>query len=116
MFAFPDLPPPYECFRAHPFCADCAVCSAGYVSGLLGHCRECSAGKKRLAIGLAGTALALLIILTVWLLSRPPTVADNETRVRIRQAVSVRYKLIIGALPLSAFKIVVVVLQIITQV
>lgn len=67
-------------------------------------------------MGLAGAVLTLAGFIAALLWSRPLLGAENETRNRIRQAISVRYRLVLQALPLSAFKIVVVVLQIITQV
>lgn len=60
--------------------------------------------------------MILVVSFAVWLWSRPLLGEENETRVRIRQAVSSRYRWVLKALPLSAFKILVVVLQIITQV
>lgn len=67
-------------------------------------------------MGLVGAVFALAILFVVSLWSRPLLGAENETRNRVRQVILLRFRLVLQALPLSAFKIVVVVLQIITQV
>lgn len=67
-------------------------------------------------MGLATGVLVLAIGLAVWLVSRLLGGAEGQERVRCWETLSSGYTFVVKALPLSAIKIVVVVLQIITQV
>lgn len=67
-------------------------------------------------MGLATGVLVLVILGAVWLAPRLVRQADGDHQNRCWDTVSSSYKFATKALPLSAIKIVVVVLQITTQV
>lgn len=95
---------------------DCAVCAENYTPGILRRCHKCSTAHRQLAIGLASALVIFASLAAVWLVPGPVQEGRNDARLRIRHTIASGYNFIMKALPMSAIKIVVVVLQIITQV
>ena len=112
----------HDC-RFHPLTTDCAVCAEGYAPGANNHCHKCSEESRGRAVGLATTffvgALCVTLLAASYLLQPEEDVnveEGNETRcLWWRKLSTFRNALVTGA-PLSAVSIVVVVLQIVTQV
>ena len=67
-------------------------------------------------MGLAAGFLVLAIVVAVWLVPRLLRKSEGEEQLRCWDTVSSSYTFATKALPLSAIKIVVVVLQIVVQV
>lgn len=100
-----------------PYChVDCAVCDDGYAPGVMNRCHECSEKNRRWSAGLAAAAAVVVLIVTIIVVSNVLRDSEDEPTSACPRMVRSSLKWLVKGLPLSAIKIVVVVLQIITQV
>ncbi|CAM9844184.1 unnamed protein product [Scytosiphon promiscuus] len=97
----------------------CAVCKKGYSPGYSYTCKSCFGDSKRRALGttavIATVATAAAIFLVAKLLSVVETGAPAKTQSRWQQKCSEWQARMRTRVPLNAFKIMVVVWQIVTQ-
>lgn len=107
-----------SCRHACPysFCADCAVCADGYARGVLSSCHECSTETRRWVVALATAVLALAILVVIMVVARTIRRERGEGSNGCSRIYMCCHKFLARGIPLSAIKIVVVVVQIITQV
>lgn len=103
--------------------ADCAVCSDNFALGVSNRCHKCSGDKRILAVGIATAMLALVVFVATMVVSDLLRVgadgtekAQDEERVGWHRRLLSCHRILVKTLPLSAIRIVVVVVQIITQV
>ena len=82
----------------------------------MNRCNKCSTEHRGLAIGLATGVLVFAILVALWLVPRLLRKVKREEQMCRWPTITSSYEIAIKALPLPAVKIVVVVLQIITQV
>lgn len=119
-------PPPPRTFDSLHLCADCAVCEDGFAPGVLNSCHECSGESRRSAVVLATFGIILTVVAGAFLVSHLLQVdeygrdANGETVHEVRptmcKTLATCRNTLVNVLPLSAVRIAVVVLQIITQV
>lgn len=93
-----------------PFIADCAVCEDGYSAGLAHTCMRCSASKRQGIMAASVVAAFLAVCATAATFRYLLSLEFEETNL-----VSFHRK-VHQAFPLQAFKTVIVVWQILTQV
>lgn len=99
-----------------PFHVDCAVCAEGYAPGVLSSCHECSTDDRRWTVGLGMAALSLAVLVVVVMVTYTLRGRRGEGSNRCSRNLKCCQNFVGRALPLSAIKIVVVVIQITTQV
>ena len=103
--------------------ADCAVCAEGYAPGSSSRCHKCSGENKGMAVGFSTTILALALIVALVVVSDLLQIegdraveTQNEPQNCLHGNLSHLRKFLVKAIPMSAIRIVVVVLQIVVQV
>ena len=110
---FPILCSRYACVRlsvSPRYDADCSVCEKGYSATLAHTCKRCSGSDQTIILVVAIVAIVMATAggayLTVYLVSMEPANA-RTTRLHVK---------LLQYAPLQAFKILVVLWQILTQV
>ena len=103
--------------------ADCAVCAAGFAPGSSTRCHKCDGQNTGLVVGFATAAVLLMVFIAAVVVSYLVQVseegadeADNESRHFWRHKLSRVHRASLKAIPFSAVSIVVVVVQIVSQV
>lgn len=109
-----------------PVSADCAVCADGFAPGVLNSCHECSGQSRRSAVTLATAGLICTVVAIIFLVSHLLQVdeygsnGNGETALEPRpkwcKTLTTFRNTLVNILPVSAIRIMVVVLQIVTQV
>ncbi|CAM9428829.1 unnamed protein product [Scytosiphon promiscuus] len=113
------------------YCADgyrgpyCAVCADGYAPGTAYICSECSGSSMESAVGVAATALAVILLVVAIVVSDLVQIVDGNgnnqqseeggARGALTRGFARCYAFSARAFPLTSVKIIVVVWQIITQ-
>lgn len=103
--------------------ADCAVCTEGYAPGPSRRCHECSVENMGYTVGFCITVLLLVLFVVVLVVSHLLQMVGGEARQAPGQPqpwwrgkMSRFRSFLVKSIPLSAIRIVVVVLQIVIQV